>query len=459
MKIIICGAGSVGAGIAKQLVRENNSVTVVDSSAEELEVVTQSLDVSTVLGFPSHPNILENAGADEAQMLIAVTSSDEVNMVACHMASSLFNVPIKIARILHKNYLTPMYQDAFRKDNLPIDHIISPEKEVARAIINRLHVPGALNSLLFSKNQVQVIELRCESTCPMLGRAVESIEKYDPELPFSIVGLVRGNELMIPEGKERLLIKDELFISLETEDIPRVMALFGYRQKEARRVVIVGGGRIGLAIAEGLEAEQDRINVKIIESNKQRAQYIAGKLTYTTVLQGNALDQDVLQEANIGLAEAVITVSNDDETNLLTCLLGKRAGCRSTIALINKDRSYDPLISTLGIDVVVNPQDITVSSILQHTHKGRVFAAHSIFNGQAELMEVEVIRHSALAGKHVSDVNVDNGIKIGAVLRQNKVIIPDANLVLQEKDHLIVMVKAEEVEHADDIFCARLEYF
>lgn len=459
MKIIVCGAGPVGAGIARQLVRENNSVTVVDSNPDELDVLTQNLDVSTILGVPSHPNVLEAAGALDAQMLIAVTPHDEINMVACSVASGLFNVPMKIARIQQKNYLLPEWEDLYRKDHVPIDHIISPEKEVARAIVNRLHVPGALNSLPFANHRLQVIEVRCESNCPMLGRTVEALEKYDAELPFSIIGMVRDGDVLIPYKTERLLIKDELFIAVEADDITAVMHLFGYRHKEARRILIVGGGQIGFGIAEALEAEDDDLNTKIIEMNRARAEDIAARLPKTTVIHGNSLDQDILKEANIESAEAVITVSNDDEVNILTCLLGKRAGCRTTIALINRDRSFDPLISSLGIDVVVNPHDITVSSILQHTHKGRVFTAHSVVNGQAELVEVEVMKFSALVGKPLADLEWPQGMKLGAVIRGDAILIATGKTVLQEKDHLIVMMLSSAVQAADEIFCARLDYF
>ncbi len=459
MKILVCGAGSVGAGIAKQLSSEENSVTVIDDNIDYISKINDTLDVSTYIGVPAHPTVLEDAGAADAEMIIAVTTSDETNMVVCQVAHSLFNVPIKIARIRNKNYLHPAWTDLYRHDHLPIDYIISPEREVAEAIINRLHVPGAMDSIPFVDGKVKVIEVRCERDCPMVGQHISRINEHAYNLKMAVIGINRKGKFIIPKISERLHKGDEVFFVADEKDVQQVMNLFGHEEKEARRVLIVGGGNIGLFIAEKLEEEDHDISTKLIELNTKRAEYVAARLSHTTVLNGNSLDQEILSEANIESTETVISVTNDDEVNILSSLLAKRSGCKKAFTLVNKGGVYGPLISSLGIDVIVDPREMTISSILQHTRKGRVRAAHSICNGEAEIIEIEAVAQSTVVGKSIKDMDIPSGIMVCAISRNNKTIISDEKTIIHEKDRIIIISKTNLVHKVDRLFSARLDYF
>jgi len=461
MKIIVCGAGPVGTGIARQLASEDNNVIVIDSSPEQIQRLNEYLDVSAVVGFPSYPDVLEDAGAANTEMIIAVTTSDEVNMIICQVAHSVFNIPIKIARIRNKSYLDAAWKDLYRHDHLPIDFIISPEKEVAKAIINRLHVPGAMNSIPFVNGRLKAIEVRCTGNCPSAGSSISSIKEEYPHLKMSVLGINRGGQLIVPQnGEEKILGGDELFFVADSEYVQEIMTIFGHEEKEARRVVIIGGGNIGFFIAEELENEKHgSINAKLIELNKERAEYIASRLPSTRVINGNSLDQEILFESNIESTETVIAVTNDDEVNILSCLLAKRFGTQRAFALVNKGRSYNPLVTSLGIDVTINPREMTVSSILQHTRKGKVSAAHSICGGKAEVIENEIVHHSTAIGMNINDLELPASVKIGAIFRDNEIIIPDDKTVIAEKDHVIILALISQIRKVDKIFSARLDYF
>lgn len=460
MKIIVCGAGPVGTGIARQLSQEDNDVTILDIDPERLSQVSDSMDVTATRGFPSHPTVLENAGASNAEMIIAVTTSDEVNMVICQVAHSIFNIPIKVARIRHQNYLQPIWKDLYRHDHLPIDYIISPELEVANAIISRLHVPGALDSIEFADGKMKVIEIRCHNACQFLGKTISKIQHEAEGIDMSILAIKRGDELIIPDDHTKMLVDDEMYFVVRIDQVTQAMKYFGYAEKEARRVLIVGGGNIGLSIARQIEADDEHdINVKLIELGQERSQYLAGKLVKTTVINGNSLDQDILSEANIESTETLIAVTNDDEVNILASLLGKRSGAQRAFTLINRGRSYEPLVSTLGIDVVINPREMTVSSILQYTRRGKVLAAHSIWGGQAEVIEVETTSESAIVGSPVKAVKLPSCARIGALLRGEQMIIAEPDTNIEEGDRLIVVSRANQIHQVDAVLSARNEYF
>jgi len=459
MKIIVCGSGPVGYSIARQLAAEENDVTVIDIKTAQIRDISDSLDVTAFVGFPSHPPVLEEAGAADAQMIIAVTSSDETNMVVTQIAHTLFNIPIKIARIRHKNYLMPIWKDLYRHDHLPIDHIISPEIEVAKAIINRLHVPGAMDSIPFAEDLFKVVEIRCHEECPMKGRTIKDITNELGNVKVNIMGIHRAEELIIPKENETLAVGDELFFVADSEDVHAIMVSFGYGDKEARRVLILGGGNIGLFIAEALEKEANDINTKLIELSTERAEYVASKLPSTTVINGSSLDKDILFESGIEATETVIAVTNDDEVNILSSLLCKRFGAKRAFTLVNKGIAYNPLVSSFGIDVTINPREMTISSVLQHTRRGKVRAAHSICSGRGELLELEVMKHSTIIGNSISDLLLPDGVRVGAILRNEERIIPDDTITFLEKDRIIILSLTSEVRKVDKIFSTRLDYF
>ncbi|MCE3232634.1 MAG: Trk system potassium transporter TrkA [Rickettsiaceae bacterium] len=459
MKIIICGAGLVGSSIARQLSMEGNDVTVIDQSPELIQNINDTLDVRAHVGFASHPTVLEAAGAETADMIIAVTLSDEINMVVCQVANSLFNIPTKIARIRNQNYLKPEWSNLYRQDHLPIDFIISPEIEVARAVINRLHVPGALDTIPFLNGQVKVIGTRCTLDCPMINMPLGRVQRKLLEANVSILGLLRGDDFLVLDEGVDLREDDELYFVCDTKNVQKAMAIFGHEEREARRVLIIGGGNVGLFLAELLEKEDTDIKIKMIEVDRARAEYIADKLENTTVINGSALSQEILEEANVATSETVIAVSNDDEVNILSSLLAKRFGCQRVVTLVNNASSYSPLTSSLGIDVAINPREITVSSILQHIRKGRIVAVHSICKGKAELIEAEAVEASSVVGKRMEDLALPSGIVIGAIVRDGEVTIPDEDTVIKPGDRIIILSLANMVSKVEKVFSVKFEFF
>ena len=459
MKIIVCGAGQVGSGIARQLSSEENDVTIIDQSPELISKINETLDVKAFVGVPSHPSVLEEAGAKYADMIIAVTTSDETNMMVCQVADSLFKMHTKIARIRHQNYLNPIWKNLYRKENLPIDYIISPEKEVAQAIMNRLHVPGAMDMIPFANGKLRVIEVRTATSCALINLPLVQVREILLDLSVSIIGLVRNDQFILPDKKETLKSGDAVFFVTGVEHVTEAMKIFGHKEKEARRVLIIGGGNIGFFLAQDLENEEHDINAKLIEINTERAEYIASKLTKTIVINGDALDEEILLEANIENTETVISVSNDDEVNILSSLLSKRSGCDRVITLINKGTSYASLMSSLGIDVIVNPRETTVSSILQHIRKGKVKAAHSICGGAAEIIEVEAPENSAVVGQTIDGIGIPKGAIIGAISRGEKVIIPRGDETVEEGDRILILSTLSDIKKVDEIFSESQDYF
>jgi len=459
MKIIICGAGQVGTSIAAQLSDEHNDIIVIDHSTELTARISDTLDVKVVTGVASHPDVLEAAGADDADIVIAVTNSDEVNMVICQVAHALFRVPTKIARIRNQNYLKPSWRELYQHGNLAIDVIISPEIEVARVIKERLHAPGAIDMLSFADGIIKVMAIRCTPDCTVLNLPIHKIQRNFAGLDMSIVAIIRNNQLIMPTANDELLLNDEVYFAINSDDIPQVMDIFGYAEKEALRLVIVGGGNIGFFLAKLLEAENSSQSVKIIEVNKERAEFITEQLEKTTVLHGSALEQSILDEANISRAETIIAVTNDDKINILSSLLAKRSGCNRAITLINNSGAYGPLVASLGVDVVVNPRETTVSGILSHTRTGRICSIHTIGNGKAELMEAEVVNGLPIIGKTIADLDMPGEMRIVAIGRQNNVIIPDADTVISMGDRIIILCATHMAKKIEKIFAVSFEYF
>lgn len=458
MKIIVCGAGQVGTNIAKQLSKEDNDVTVIELHPERISAISDTLDVNAYVGFCSHPKTLEEAGANQADMIIAVTESDEINMITCQVAHSLFNVPVKIARIRHQNYLHDKWQDLFRKDHMPIDVIISPEIEVARALNHTLHVPGSIDSTPFAEGMLKMVSVRCAADCPILHKPVGRINETISQINTSILGIYRNQTLMIPDDKDIIEQDDEIFFVAEQQHLRKAMEIFGHEEQEARRLIIIGGGNVGLYLAHQLEYENQDVRIRIIEYNTERAEFIAQQMNHASVINGNALEYDILEEANVQATETVIAVSNDDEVNILSSLLAKRFGCQRTVALINRP-SYSHLISSLGIDVAINPREITVSSILQHIRRGKIRNVHSICNGTAEILEAEAIEASPIVGKPVYTINQPGEVKIGAIIRNNTIIIPTPETVIQSHDRVILICLVEFVKVMEQIFAVKFEYF
>ncbi len=458
MKVIICGAGQVGFNIARYLSSEAADITVVDQSPELVQKISDSLDVTGMVGFASHPDVLERAGAQDADMVIAVTYADEVNMVACQICHSLFDVPTKIARVRHQSYLDPLWADLFSRDNMPIDVIISPELEVAKAIGRRLELPGAFDVLPLADGKVSMVGIHCTEDTPVINTPLRQLTALFPELHIVVVGVYRDGKGLIPDADEQLLPGDNIYVVAETSHLDRAMSAFGHEEKEARRVIIVGGGNIGLNLATAVEKTHGHVAVRVIERNKKRAEFVAQRLEKSVVIHGDALDTDILEEANAPNSETIVAVSNDDEVNILASLLAKRSGCQRAVTLINKS-SYGPLIGTLGIDTVVSPRAITVSTILQHVRRGRIRSVHSVTEDFGEVMEVEAMETARMVGVPIREAKLPSGIIVGALVRGDEVIIARGETVINAGDLVIIFAATQAVKNVEKLFAVKLEFF
>ena len=457
MRVIVCGAGQVGSTIARHLASEGLHVTVIDQSPEQVRRIDESYDVRGIVGHAAHPSVLERAGAHEADMLIAVTRSDEVNMVACQVAYSLFNVKRRIARLRHAGYLAPDRRGLYAAEHLPIDVIISPEIEVANGIFRRLHAPGTFDVVAMANGQVQLLGIHCDSLeCEFLGRPLAETPLGRAETGMRLVTVIREGKHFVPDGATELRHGDDAYVLARTKDIDRVMHAFGHKEQVARRVVIVGGGNVGLHLARRLEREAPSVSIKIIEQDRERAEYAATQIgDNTVVLQGDALDRAMMEQANVASAETIVAVTNDDETNIFASVLAKQEGCPRAITLVNK-RSYEPLMPTLGIDAVVSPSSISISTVLQHVRHGPISALYSLREDFGEVIEAEIVKGSKLLDKKLGEVGLPPGMIVGAVARTGDVFIATDDTVLNLGDHIIALVTYASLAKAEAMLGARV---
>jgi trk system potassium uptake protein TrkA len=458
MQIIICGAGQVGFNIARHLAMENNDVTVVDTSPELIRRINDNLDAQGIVGHASRPDVLERAGTADADMIIAVTHMDEVNMIACQVAHSLFDVPIKIARVRHQSYLDPAWSNLFSREHMPIDVIISPEVEVAKAVARRLRVPGAFEMIPLADDKVRLLGVRCDANCPLINTPIKQLTQLFPDLNIVIVGLLRQDRPIRLTSDEQMMVGDDVYFVIESDQLSRAMTAFGHEEPEAKRLLICGGGNIAMLLAREIEKEYPWINAKIIESDAERAAIVASILSGTVVLHGDVLDPEILEEANVSATDTVVAITDDDETNILSSLLAKRHGAKRAITLLNKG-TYEPLITTLGIDVIVSPRNITASTILQHVRRGHIYSVHTLREGFGELIEAEALETSSLVGAPLKEVKLPAGVMIGAIVRNGKVISPRGSTVIQDKDRVVLFAASEAVRKVEKLFSVRLEYF
>ena len=458
MRVVICGAGQVGYGIAERLAAEQNDVSVIDTSPQLIQALRDTLDVRGFVGHGAQPDALVQAGIEQADMLIAVTLYDEVNMIACQVAHSLFNVPTKIARIRAQSYLKPHWSDLFSSNHLPIDVVISPEVEVGELVLRRLQLPGAVDSVLFADGNIAVVGIECHDDCPIVDTPLSQLTELFPDLQAVVVGIVRQGKLFVPHSVDSMLVGDLVYVVSHKDQVRRTLGIFGHDEQEAHRVVIAGGGNIGLYVASMLEARGSKAKVKIIEATHERAIEIADLLKRTVVLNGDALDEDILREAVVQEADTLVSLTNDDEVNILACVMAKRLGCRRNMALIS-NRSYPSFTRTLGIDATVNPRSVTVSKILQHVRRGRIRGVHTIENGLAEVIEAEALETSPLVGKPLREVNLADGIRIGAIFRDGDVVVPDGDTQIAAKDRVIIIATPEHVRQVEQMFRVSLDFF
>ena len=458
MNIIICGAGRVGFTIAKLLSEQGHSITVIDQSSEDIQKINDTLDVKAIVGKATYPTILEKANASEADMIIAVTRNDEINMLICQIAFSIFKIPKKIARIRSQDYLNPKFTRVYNKENLPIDVIISPEIEIAKSIQRKLEAPGALDSVPFANNKIRLLEILINKNCKLIDIKLNELTKKFPNLEANVIGIIRDEKFIIPKKNDEVKYNDKIYVIINSSQMAETLEAFGHNEKISKKILIIGGGNIGYNLAKNLEESLYSVRVKIVEKNKERAEYLASELNNTIVINGDGLDEDVLVEANLEEAETVLALTNDDEDNLMVSVLvekfakdEKNLEDKRTMALTNKP-NYSLLQSSLKIDDLIDPRMNTVSNILKHIHKGTIETAYTILNGEYEVIEAEIIETSELINKELKNTNLPDEIRIGAILRNDKVIIPRSNFVFQKDDRVVFLAKKDSISVVENLF-------
>jgi len=458
MKVIICGAGQVGWQIARHLSGEKNDVTVVDNNPDLVRRATDTLDVQGLAGFASYPDILDRAGARDADMIIAATYSDEVNMVTCQVAHSVFAIPRKIARLRSQSYLDAIYSDLYRRDHMPIDVVISPEREVAEAALQRLAAPAAFDTEQFLGGRAQLMGLRLNEECPVVNTPLRQLSDLFSTLRVVVLGIRREGRLFAPEAGDQLFVGDEAYVFAPRDDIPRTLEVFGKQQDKQERLVIVGGGNIGLAVAQSLEEHRTGTRTKMIERDRRCAERAADALERTIVLNGDGLETSLLNEAGIARADAVLCVTDDDKTNRLAAVRAKAAGCPYAIALIN-DPTLAALMEPLGIDAFINPRATTVSSILRHIRHGRVKSVYSIGDAEAEVIEAEIMSTSSIAGKAIRDIDFPEGVLVGGVRKGDEIRKPSGGLKIEAGDVVVLFALAADVGRVEQLLQVSIDFF
>ena len=457
MKILIIGAGKVGGTLAENLASEAFDITLVDSNAAVLEALRNKIDIQTVVGSGSHPDVLRRAGADDADMLIAVTSSDEVNMVACQVCYSLFRTPTKIARIRSSSYLTR--EGFFSKEHMPIDVLINPEVVVTDHIRQLLEHPGALQVLDFADGRVQLVAVKAYYGGPLIGQELSFLREHVPNVDMRVAAIFRRGKAIIPKGNTVIEADDEVFFIAASEHINAVMAELRRVERPFKRVMIAGGGNIGTALAKAIEPY---FSVKVLENNPARCEGLAEILNSSVVLNMDVTDRELLLEENIEQCDAFCAVTNDDEVNIMSSLLAKKLGARQVIALISKP-AYVDLVQGGEIDIAISPQQATTSQLLTHVRKADVVQVHSLRRGAAEALEA--IAHgdpksSKVVGRALRDIALPPGASIGALVRDGEVIIGHDDVVIESDDHVILfLTDKKQVTAVEKLFQVGLTFF
>jgi trk system potassium uptake protein TrkA len=457
MKIIILGAGQVGASVAAILASEANDITVVDEDVAVLQDLQDRLDIRTVTGHASHPDTLMQAGADDADMIIAVTASDETNMIACQVAYTLFHTPTKIARVRSVEYLK--HQRLFAQGALPVDVLISPEQLVTEYIQRLIENPGALQVLDFADGKVQMVAVRAYYGGPLVGHELRDLKEHMPGIDARVASIFRQGQQITPGGDTVIEVDDEVFFVAASKHIRAVMGELRKKDKPVRRVILAGGGNIGLRLASAIEG---RSQVKIIERDAERARVLSEMLDKTIVLLGDAADEELLLEENIESTDVFCALTNDEEANILSAMLAKRLGARKVMSLINR-ASYVNLVQSGTIDVAISPQQATIGSLLTHVRRGDVVMVHSLRRGAAEA--IEAVAHgdhksSRVVGRSIDEINLPRGATIGAVIRGEEVIIAHHDTVIKTDDHVILFLANKKcIQEVERLFQVGVTFF
>jgi len=437
MKIIILGAGQVGSTVAQSLAGEANDVTVVDQQPELLKILQERIDIRTVLGHASYPDVLRQAGTEDADLVLAVTNSDETNMVACQIAYSLFHTPTRLARVRSPDYVA--HPELFTPEAVPIDFIISPEQLVTTFIRHLIESPGVLQILDFAGGKAQLVAVRAHYGGPLVGHELRSLTKQIPKVETRVVAIFRRNRAIVPEGHTVIEADDEVFFLAARRHIPSAVAAFRKSDKPNRRVIIAGGGNIGKRLAETIKSNY---HVKLIELNAVRCRALAESLQRTIVLHGDAADADLLVQEDIKDTDIYCAVTNADEANILSAMLAKRLGARKVVSIINRS-SYVDLAQGTAVDIAVSPAQITIGALLAHIRRGDVVAVHSLRRGAAEA--IEVVAHgsrqtSRVVGHRIDELPLPEGTTIGVIARGDRLIFPHRDTVIDSEDHVILFL-------------------
>ena len=460
MRVIICGAGQVGINIARYLSQFDTDITIIDLNEGLVRDALDTLDVQGIVGHASNPDILRQAGADDADLIVAVTQVDEINMIACQVAHSLFQVPTKVARIRQTSFLKSQYNELFANEHLPIDHIIAPEAEVAKAIMRRLRLPGVSDVIPINEDEVFAASIRTLPDTPILGTPLNHLAELFPGLNMTLATIVRDGSAFVPDRLTMLEPHDEVYVVAPKSSQQQILDVFGHRETEGRRVMIVGAGNIGMNLARMIEDESPHVRVKMVELDPARARVAAERLPRAQILHGDSLDNDLLLEAGIGNVETVVAVTNEDEVNILVSLLAKRMGAERAVTLVNRP-SFGPLVGQLGIDAPLSPRMITVSSILEHVRQGQILSVYGIADGFGELYEIIAPDRSPVVGKTLRDAKLPDGVVVVGVLRpvigddgeeHMEFEAPRGGTIIQAGERVIFFVAAGMVKKAQRLF-------
>jgi len=454
LKIIIIGAGEVGFHIASHLALENKDVVIVDKNANALRRVSDNLDVQVLQGSGSSPTVLEEAGLRSAEIMLAVTNSDEANLVACLVANIVSPSTKKLARIRNADY--DDYHGTFRENAPYIDTVINPDIEVVKTIDRMMTVPGAVDVGEFADGRIKFVGIKVDEDSPLNRVQLIDLPGRLDGIRLLIAAIMRDEELIIPRGKDRLMAGDLVYFITASEQLETTLATLGKQEEPLRRVLIIGGGRIGYRLASVLE--ERNLSCKIIEKDSAKCDRLADRLNKAVVLHGDGSDQSLLAEENVGDMDTVVTLTNDEETNILASLLTRRMGIRKCITRISKF-SYFPLMATIGIEQVVSPRLSAINSIIQHVRRGKVLSAMSIKGEQAEIMEAVAMETSAIVGKPLRSVGIPKGALVAAVMRQDHIIIPSGETVIEPDDRIIIVSRREAIPQVEKILAVKLEFF
>jgi trk system potassium uptake protein TrkA len=457
MKIIILGAGQVGGTLAEHLASEANDITVIDTNADLLRALGDRLDIRTIQGHGAFPTVLRQAGADDADMLVAVTNSDETNMIACQIAYTLFHTPTKIARVRAAAYLTR--PELFKNEHIPIDVLISPEQLVTNYIKRLIEHPGALQVIDFAEGKVQLVGVKAYYGGPLVGQQLRQIRQHMPNVDTRVAAIFRRDRPILPRGDTVIEADDEVFFIAAKGDIRAVMAELRGVDEHNKRIVIAGGGQIGERLAEAIES---RYQVKIIEMSPARCRHLSDTLDSTVVLQGSASDRDLMLEENIAQADIFLALTNDDEANIMSSLLAKRLGARKVMTIINNP-AYVDLVQGGEIDIAISPQLATIGSLLTHVRRGDIVSVHSLRRGAAEAIEAIAhgdARSSKVIGRSIDRIVLPPGTTIGAIIRNEAVIIAHGDTVIEAGDHVILfVVDKKQIREVEKLFHVGLSFF